>query len=318
MLRFVFLRLALLIPVLWGALTIVFFLTKLAPGDPTAILLGPNASEAAREALRVKLGLSEPLGVQYLTWLALVARGDLGNSITLREPVVGLLVTRFANTAILGLSSAIIGVGGGLLLGVLSAVRRGSLLDRFVFLTTLFGISMPSFWLSLVMIYALAVEARLFPTGQMHSPGRSDPADLAWHLILPAFTASLATAAIMTRLTRAALLDVLGQDFLIALRAKGLSQIAVYRHALRNALPLVVSMGGLQIGYLLLGSALFVEIVFGWPGLGLLTYDAVLARDLPLITGVVLLSTTVFVILNLAVDLVTAALDPRSLARVVR
>jgi peptide/nickel transport system permease protein len=171
---------------------------------------------------------------------------------------------------------------------------------------------MPAYWLSLVLIYVFAVKTGWFPTGQMHSlSGSGGLGDLLWHLVLPAVAAAVAPAAVISRVARAAMLEVISQDFLTALRAKGLSERRIlYSHAVRNALPTIVTMSGLQIGYLLLGSALFVEMIFEWPGIGRATYDAVTARDFPLVSGVVLISTVVFVVINLFTDLLFTILSP--------
>jgi peptide/nickel transport system permease protein len=313
MLRFIVLRALLLVPVLVGASLVVFILITLAPGDPTATLLGPNASDEAREALRERLGLNDPLNVQYGNWLALVVQGDLGTSIEMQAPVLDVAIEKFLNTLILGAAGAILGCFLGIAAGVISAVHQNSLVDRFILLASIFGISMPPYWLSIVFIYGFAVHLGWFPTGQMYSVGGDQGLlDLLWHLALPAIAAAVVPATIMARVSRTAMLEVMRQDFITGLRAKGLPERAVlYRHAFRNALPPIVSMTGLQVGYLLLGSALFVEIVFTWPGLGLQTYNAIGARDFPMIAGIVLVSTLIFVIMNLIVDVCCAWLDPR-------
>jgi ABC-type dipeptide/oligopeptide/nickel transport system permease component len=314
MLRFVAARIVLLIPVLLGAAAIVFILIHAAPGDPTSVLLGQNASEATRAALRERLGLDEPLPVQFFRWLALALQGDFGTSISLRRPVLEIVASQFRNTLLLAFASGALGLAVGIPLGIVSAVKRNSSFDKGVLGISLFGLSMPPFWLSLVLIYVFAIQLRIFPTGQMSSSADAGFLDTLWHLVLPAIAASIAVTGIIIRVTRAAMLEVLSLDFLLALRAKGVPERAViYGHALRNALPTVVTMSGLQLGYLLLGSTLFVEIVFGWPGIGLLTYNAVFTHDLPLAAGIVLLSTVLFVLLNLVVDVVAAVVSRRAL-----
>jgi peptide/nickel transport system permease protein len=305
-------RIGFLVPVLLASTGVVFLLTRLVPGDPTTTLLGPSASESAREALRDQLALSEPLHVQYVKWLGALLHGDLGMSISLGSPVLGVVGEAFKNTLILGLASGLVGVVIGVATGIVCAIRRNSLLDRFVLVGSLFGLSMPAYWLSLVLIYVFAVKTGWFPTGQMHSlSGSGGLGDLLWHLVLPAVAAAVAPAAVISRVARAAMLEVISQDFLTALRAKGLSERRIlYSHAVRNALPTIVTMSGLQIGYLLLGSALFVEMIFEWPGIGRATYDAVTARDFPLVSGVVLISTVVFVVINLFTDLLFTILSP--------
>ena len=317
MLKVIALRLLFLAPVIIGATVIVFVLIKLAPGDPIQTLLGPNASEEAREALRHKLGLYDPLYVQYWNWLRLAAQGDLGISIEMQAPVLDVAIERFENTLILGGVSGLLGLVVGIAAGVVSAVRKNSVFDRAVLFVSIFGISMPAYWLSVVLIYLFSVELAWFPTGQMYSvTGDQGLLDLLWHLVLPTLAAFVVPATLIARFVRTAMLEVIGQDFLTGLRAKGLPEWQVlYVHALRNALPPIVSMSGLQIGYQLLGQMLFVEIVFGWPGIGFQIYGAVASRDFPMIAGIVLLATIVFVLINLFVDVCSAMLDPRTRLR---
>jgi peptide/nickel transport system permease protein len=213
---------------------------------------------------------------------------------------------------VLGVTAGVVAVVGGVALGMLSAVRQGTVTDRATTVVSLFLMSMPAYWLSIVLIYVFAVQLRWFPTGQMHSvTGGPTLSDLVWHLVLPATAAAVAPLTIIARVTRSALLEVASADFLLALRARGVPERRVLRHTVKNALPSIVTMCGLQFGYLLLGSALFVEIVFNWPGIGLQTYNAVASRDFPMIAGIVVVSSVVFTLINLAVDLLTAALDPR-------
>jgi peptide/nickel transport system permease protein len=314
MLRYTALRLLFLVPVLLGATIVVFVLVRLAPGDPTQTLLGPNATEAAREALREKLGLNDPVYVQYGNWLGLALQGDLGISIEMQAPVTEVALERFKNTLILGGASSLLGLVLGIAAGVLSAVHQNSWFDRSVLFVSIFGISLPGYWLSIVLIYLFAVKLGWFPTGQMYSVrGDQGVLDLLWHLMLPMMAGLAVPAALIARFTRTAMLEVLGRDFLTGLRAKGMPEWRVlYHHAFRNALPPIVGMSGLQIGYQLLGQMLFIEIVFGWPGIGFQIYNAVGARDYPMIAGIVLLATAVFVLINLVVDICSAMLDPRA------
>ena len=314
MLRYVAHRLLFLAPVLIGATIVVFVLVRLAPGDPTQTLLGPNATEEAREALRLKLGLLDPLYAQYWNWLRLALQGDLGISIEMQSPVLHVAIERFKNTLILGGASGLLGLVLGIAVGVVSAVRQNGWFDRSVLFVSIFGISLPSYWLSVVLIYLFAVKLGWFPTGQMYSVrGDQDLLDLLWHLVLPMLAGFVVPAALIARFARTAMLEVLGRDFLTGLRAKGMPEWRVlYHHAFRNALPPIVSMSGLQIGYQLLGQMLFIEIVFGWPGIGFQIYNAVGARDYPMIAGIVLLATVVFVLINLLVDICSAMLDPRA------
>jgi len=302
-----------LIPVLLGGSAIVFVLIHSAPGDPIDALMGMYSSPQAREALRVKYGLNDPLIAQYFRWLGLVLQGDWGMSIQQRVPVLPLVLEKFWITLILtsaaSLFAAIVGIGAG----IVSAVKQNTWIDRTILLVSVFALSMPPYWLGLIGIFIFSVKLNWLPTGGLYSfSGNNGTLDALRYLIMPAVVAGLTPAAIIARVTRAAMLEVLNLDFMTALRAKGLSERAVILgHAFRNAMPTIVSMTGLQIGYLILGAALFVEIIFSWPGLGLEIYKSVVGRDMPMMLGLVLFSTFVFVILNLLVDIIYRAINPR-------
>ena len=313
MLGFLIRRVLFLVPVMLGGSVIVFTLIQLAPGDPIDVLMGVYSSPEAREALREKYGLNDPAYVQYFRWLWHVLHGDWGVSIQQHVPVLPLVLEKFWITLLLtgaaGLFALIVGVGAG----VLSAVRQNTWIDRLVLLASVFALSMPAYWLGLLFIFVFSVKLGWLPTGGMYSfLGEKTLASLLEHMIMPGIIAGLTPAAIIARVTRTAMLEVTRLDFMTALRAKGLSERSiVLRHALRNALPTVVGMTGLQIGYLILGAALFVEIIFSWPGLGLEIYKSVVGRDMPMMLGLVLFSTLVFVVLNLAVDIIGRLLNPR-------
>jgi peptide/nickel transport system permease protein len=303
-----------LIPVLIGGSAIVFTLIHLAPGDPIDFLMGVYASPQARAALRAKYGLNDPLVVQYVRWLGLVLQGDWGTSIQQRVPVLPLVLEKFWITLLLtgaaGGFATIVGVSAG----IISAVRQNSWIDRSILVVSVFAVSMPPYWLGLIGIFIFSVQLHWLPTGGLHTfTGEKTTLDLVKHLIMPAVVAGLTPAAIIARVARSAMLEVLKLDFMTALRAKGLSEGAIIlRHALRNAMPTIVSMTGLQIGYLILGAALFVEIIFSWPGLGLEIYKSVIGRDMPMMLGLVLFSTIVFVVLNLIVDIIYRIINPRA------
>ncbi len=312
MLRLVYTRLLFLAPVLFGATVIVFVLIRLAPGDATQTLLGPNASEAAREALRTQLGLNDPLYVQYSKWLWLALHGDLGDSIEMHTPVTGLVLARFGNTLILGLTSGAVGLLLGVAAGVLSAIRKDGLFDRAVLYLSMLGVSLPSYWLSVVLIYLFAVKFDWFPTGQMYNVlGDHNIGDLLYHLVLPATAALVVPAALIARFTRTLVLEYINQDFVTGLRAKGLPEWRVLRHVLRNATPPIIGMAGIQVAYQILGQMLFIEIVFSWPGIGFQIFSAVASRDFPVIAGIVLLASLVFILANLLIEVVTVLLTPR-------
>lgn len=306
-------RVLFLIPVLLGGSAIVFTLIHFAPGDPIDALLGVYASPEAREALREKYGLNDPLIVQYLRWLGLVLQGDWGESIQQRIPVLGLVLEKFKITLILTGAAALFAAVVGIAAGIVSAVKQNTWIDQVILIVSVFALSMPPYWLGLIAIFIFSVQLHWLPTGGLHSfSGDKTLLDLLQHLIMPAVVAGLTPAAIIARVTRSAMLEVMNLDFMTALRAKGLSERAVtLGHAFRNALPTVVSMTGLQVGYLILGAALFVEIIFSWPGLGLEIYKSVVGRDMPMMLGLVLFSTCVFVVLNLIVDIIYRIINPR-------
>jgi ABC-type dipeptide/oligopeptide/nickel transport system permease component len=310
--RYVANRIALALPVLLGISIVVFLMLKLVPGDPAIALLGPQAEPRDIEMLRRAWGLDRPIYQQYLTWLGHVVRGNLGLSLEQRVPVVDLVLTRFKNTAILTLASVFLSCVMGLTAGVISATRPRSVFDRLTMVLALFGNSMPAFWLGLVLIFAFSLSLGWFPVSGMQSiRGEGGVLDLLRHLVLPAITLGGATTAIVARLTRSSMLEVIGQDYVRTARAKGLyERRVVLGHALRNALLPVVTVVGLQIGFLL-GGAVLTETVFSWPGVGLQLFRAISTRDIPLIQGSVLLIAVTFVFINLLVDLAYAVLDPR-------
>jgi peptide/nickel transport system permease protein len=312
MTRFILRRLVQTIPVLWGASLIVFLLIRLIPGDAATVMLGSDATPDAVAALRDQLGLNEPLPVQYFHWLVKVLHADLGVSIQTREPVFTTLVGKFENTLILTLAAMLIATAVGITAGVISATHRYSIFDRVAMLIALFGNSMPAFWLGLILVLTFGLGLAWFPTGGMQSiRGDGGPFELLRHLVLPAITLASVTTALVARMVRSSMLEVIGQDYISTARAKGLTErTTIWRHAFRNALLPVVTVIGLQFGYLL-GGAVLTETVFVWPGVGLATFTAIGTRDVPLIQGAILMTSTSFVLINLLVDIAYAYLDPR-------
>ena len=310
--RYLLRRLLLLVPVLLGVSVVVFLVLHLSPGDPAEIMLGSQASQADVARLRADLGLDEPLPLQYARWMAHVLQGDLGRSIRLRQPVLGEVLIRFRATLILTTTALFLSTVCGMALGVLSAARPRSLVDRLSTLGSIFGASMPSFWLGLVLMVCFSLWLGWLPASGMYGAhGTGGLADLLSHLALPAVTLAAASTTIIARLTRSTMLDILRQDFVRTARAKGLVERGVVlRHALRNALIPTVTVVGVQAGYLL-GGAILTETVFAWPGVGTLMLQGILARDFPLVQGCVLVIALGFVLFNLAVDLLYAFLDPR-------
>lgn len=299
-------------PVLLGVSLVVFLVIHLAPGDPAVILLGPTASEEDIQQIRQELGLDRPLYVQYGRWIGNVVRGDFGRSITMHRAVLPEILGRFKATLILTAASLLISTIVGVVVGVISAVKQYSWFDRGSMIMALLGVSLPVFWLGIVLMVIFSLKLGWLPAGGMYSAG-SDKGigDLLKHLVLPAITLAAASVALVARLTRSMMLEVIRQDYIRTARAKGLGErIVVYRHALKNALIPVVTVVGLQTGYLL-GGAILTETVFSWPGLGLLMVQAIIARDFPVVQGGVLLIAATFVVVNLVVDLSYSLLDPR-------
>ncbi len=310
--RYLARRLLLLLPVLVGVSIIIFMVLHLAPGDPAEIMLGSQATQEDLARLRADLGLTEPLPVQYVRWLGMVARGDLGRSLWMKRPVLAEVLGRFQATLILTGTALLLSTVVGMALGVASATRPNSLLDRLSAVASLFGASMPVFWLGIVLMVIFALWLGWLPASGMFSPyGGGDPGDLLAHLVLPAVTLAAASVTIIARLTRSTMLETLGQDYIRTARAKGVVERAVVlRHGLQNALIPIVTVVGVQAGYLL-GGAVLTETVFAWPGVGTLMVQGILARDFPLVQGCVLVVALAFVLINLAVDLLYAWLDPR-------
>ena len=299
-------------PVLLGVSLIVFLVLHLAPGDPAEVMLGANANKEDLASLRTQLGLDQPLHVQYFTWISHVARGDLGRSLWMKRPVLGEVLERLKATILLTGSALLLSTVGGIALGIASATRANSLLDRLSGVASLFGASMPVFWLGIVLMVIFSLWLGWLPASGMYAPyGGGGLRDLLSHLILPAVTLAAASVTIIARLTRATMLETLGQDYVRTARAKGLGERkVVWRHALKNALIPIVTVVGVQAGYLL-GGAVLTETVFAWPGVGTLVVQGILARDMPLVQGGVLVIALSFVLVNLLVDTLYAWLDPR-------
>jgi peptide/nickel transport system permease protein len=299
-------------PVLLGVSVIVFMVLHLAPGDPAEVMLGANANKEDLTRLRTQLGLDQPLHVQYLHWIGHVVQGDLGRSLWMKRPVLGEVLERFKATLLLTGSALFLSTLGGITLGIASATRANSLLDRLSGVASLFGASMPVFWLGIVLMVIFSLWLGWLPASGMYAPyGGGGLRDLLAHLVLPAVTLAAASVTIIARLTRATMLETLGQDYVRTARAKGLGErMVVWRHALKNALIPIVTVVGVQAGYLL-GGAVLTETVFAWPGVGTLVVQGILARDMPLVQGGVLVIALSFVLVNLAVDTLYAWLDPR-------
>jgi len=303
-------RLGTTVPVLVVVSLIVFSIIHLTPGDPVAIMLREEADPAAAAALRKSLGLDRPLPIQYLTWVGRAARGELGRSIRTNQPVAEAILERLPVTLSLAGASTLLALAVALPAGILSATRRNSVADVAGTLAALSGISLPNFWLATLLIFLFSVKLGWLPPLGYVSPAKDLWAGLR-SLILPAITLGAAMAAVIMRMTRSSLLEVLQLDFIRTARAKGvLERLIILRHALRNALIPVVTVVGLQAGALL-GGAIITETIFALPGVGRLLVDAIFQRDFPIVQGVVLLLAVNFLLVNLVVDIVYACLDPR-------
>ncbi|MBU0736990.1 MAG: ABC transporter permease [Alphaproteobacteria bacterium] len=305
-------RLIAVVPVLFGLSIIVFLVMALIPGDTATAILGAYATPENVERINRDLGLDQPLFQQYLVWIGNVLQGDFGRSYALNRPVLDEVLERFGATLILAGVSLVLCTVIGLLAGVVSAVRQFGWADRAITFFVLAGISMPSFWLGLLLIYLFAVKWRMLPASGMYAVyGGGDIEDLLLHLVLPAVTLSVVAAGVIARLTRGAMLEVLRQDFVRTARAKGLSERRViYGHAFRSALVSIIPVIGIQSGFVL-GGAVYIETVFQWPGVGAMLVKAISSRDILLVQGGVLVVAASYVLFNLVADVLQSMLDPR-------
>lgn len=294
----------------WLASLVVFSAIVAIPGDPAEIILGLNSSQEARAALRTKLGLDVPAPRRYVAWLGGVLRGDFGESLNYQQPVAKLIGGRLKVSVPLSLGAALIATLLAIPLGILAAVRRGTFVDPLVVALSQLGAAIPGFWLGLIFILYFAVELRLFPAGGF-TPFATDPAKWFKSLVLPMLALGLGQAAVMVRMTRAAMLEVLNQDFVRTARAKGLGRRSVVlKHALRNAMVTIITILGLSLTNVFIGS-IVIEQVFALPGMGRLAITAIGTRDFPLLQGEILVYAATIVFLGFLVDLSYGLLDPR-------
>lgn len=300
------------IPVLFGLTVIVFLIMAMIPGDPALAILGAYATPENIAKINKTLGLDRPLVEQYVTWLGNVLQGDFGRSYNLNRPVIDEVLERFGATLILAGTSLVLCSILGLLAGIVSAVRQFGWVDRAITFLVLIGISIPSFWLGLLMILLFAVTWKVLPASGMFAIyGGGDLPDLLLHLVMPAFTLSVVATGVIARLTRAAMLEVLRQDYIRTARAKGLHERRViYRHAFKSALVSVIPVIGIQAGFVL-GGAVYIETVFQWPGIGGMLVKAISTRDVLLVQGGVLVVAASYVLFNLLADIAQFFLDPR-------
>jgi peptide/nickel transport system permease protein len=295
-------RIVMLVPILFGVSVLVFMMLHLTPGDPARLIAGPTATPEQVDEIRGLLGLDQPLYRQYYDYMVRLAHGDLGQSVITHDAVTSELAPRFIATAELSGAAMVVAVVVGMTFGIISATRQYSIVDNILSVLALLGLSTPAYWLGLMLILLFSLHFGWFPAA-----GRGGIS----HFVLPTITLSLFAMATVARMTRGSLLDVLNQDYVQAARAKGLSESYVLiRHALKNALIPVMTVVGLQVGQLLSGAVL-TETVFSWPGIGRFLVDSIEARDFPIVQGGVLLTATVFVVVNLIVDLLYGVVDPR-------
>lgn len=311
MASYIFRRIGGLVPVLLGVTILVFSIMHLSPGDPAKIMLGPKATAESIAKLNAQLGLDKPLFVQYFSWIGNVISGNWGRSLQLKMEVLPLVADRFGATLVLTLFSILIAAAIGIGAGIVSAYRKFSWADRSLMLFVLFGFCLPVFWLGILLQIIFGLKLHILPVSGMYSPGMTGIFDLFMHIILPSLALSAGAGAIIARMTRSSMLEVFEQDYIRTARSKGINEKRViFIHALKNAFIPVLTVLGMQIGYLLAGAVL-IEMVFSWPGIGTLMVNGILARDFPLVQGVILFVSSTYVIVNLVVDILYAILDPR-------
>jgi peptide/nickel transport system permease protein len=300
--KYVLKRILLLIPVLLGVSLLVFAIMSLTPGDPAQLILGENAPKEAVLKLREEMGLNDPFFMQYFRFIKNAIMGDFGRSYTTGREVFGEIFARFPNTLILAVIGIIISVCIGIPIGIISATRQYSFLDSFSMVIALLGVSMPVFWLGLMLILTFSVKLGWLPSGGF---------DGLKSIILPAVTLGVGSAAIITRMTRSSMLEVIRQDYIRTARAKGVAEkVVINKHALKNALIPIITVVGLQFGHLL-GGAVLTESVYSWPGVGRLMVDAIRQKDTPTVLAAVVFLAAAFSVVNLLVDILYAYVDPR-------
>lgn len=312
---YVLYRVLLLVPVLAGISLIVFFIMALLPGDPAQALLGAYATPENLANLRADMGLDEPLVSRYFIWLGNLLEGNFGHSYSLDRPVLDIVIDRLGPTLLLAGTALILCAIFGLAAGVISAVHQYGWQDKMTTFFVLIGISTPTFWLGLLFVLFFAVKLNWFPTGGMYPIyGAGGWLTVLHHLVLPAVCLAVVATGVIARLTRSSMLEVLRRDFVTTARAKGLDEnTVVYKHAFKNALVTVIPVVGIQAGFVL-GSAVYIETVFQWPGIGSMIVTAILSRDILLVQGAVIVVAACYVLINLLTDVLQRTLDPRIVA----
>lgn len=310
MLKIIIKRVLQLIPVLLISMSITFVITRVLPGNPAVSILGPQASAQDIAKMEQKMGLNEPMPVQYIHYIEGVMTGDLGTSYRYNRPVASLLLEKLPNTLILALSSLVIALLIGIPVGIISAVKQYSIFDYGAMFTALVGVSVPSFWLGLMMTLAFSVKLGWFPSMGMGTMANGF-GDVISHLFLPALCLSFGSMANFARISRSSMLEVIDQDYMKAVRAKGIHEsVVIMKHGFKNALPPIVTILGMRISELMTG-AIMVETIFSWPGIGRLIVDAINNNDYELIQGSVLFMAVLYVAVNLAVDIAYLYINPK-------
>ncbi|WP_171181476.1 ABC transporter permease [Ruegeria sp. HKCCD8929] len=310
MLRYIGKRFLLILPTIFVPLIMVFLLLRLSPGDPAGMILGDQATAEQIAALRAELGLNEPLGVQFVIWLKNIVTLDLGNSLFFRDPVVEI-IPRYAGVTVgLATIALVLAILIAVIAGSFSALKRNSIVDRSIVTTTVLGISVPEFWFALILVFVFAVTLRWLPVAGYTPPSAGI---IAWgtSIALPALALGIRQSALMTRMMRSSMLDVLGEPYITTARAQGLPEhVVIGRYAMKTAAIPVVTVVGLSAGYML-GGTVAIEIIFALPGLGRLLVEAVARRDFPVVEGGVLAISLILAALNLIIDIIYAIIDPR-------
>jgi peptide/nickel transport system permease protein len=313
MLLYILKRLIYTIPIALGVSVICFALVHIGPGDPLSSLLPEDAPQEVVDRLKAEYGLDKPLVLQYVIWLGKALTGDFGISIVTSRPVLGEVLPALVNSLILAIGGSIFGFLVGIILGGLAGFFHGRPADRVFTGMAITGVSVPHYWLAIVLVIIFSVELMWLPSLGMNMTGSTAftfTAENFRHMVLPVIALSVIPAGIVTRTVRGAVAELLNQEFVEALRAKGMSEGAIVRHVAKNAAPQVLAVMGLQLGYLL-GGSILIETVFAWPGTGLLLNNAIFSRDIPLLQGTILVLALIFVAMNLLVDVAQATLDPR-------
>jgi peptide/nickel transport system permease protein len=309
-------RLLLAIPLIFAVVTLTFFFIRMAPGDPAQILAGDAPTPEFLAQIRAEYGLDKPVWEQFVAFLAKAVTGDFGTSLYTKQPVFTVILERFPATVLMTGTAMIVASIIGVLIGVSAAKRAGSRADAAISAASLLGYSMPGFWVGQLLVLLFAVWLDWFPATGMEAAratytGWRHVSDVAWHLVLPVTTLAVFLLTLIARFTRAAMIEALDQDYVLVAEAKGASRHRIlWHHAFRNACVTTITVIGLEFGAVLAG-AVVVEIVFGWPGLGRLFYDAIYRRDFPLLTGAFMFSSAIVILVNMTSDVACALLDPR-------